>query len=385
MSQTLSREPPKLQLDLPVDPAAPPPAFPGLVSSVRPLRRLAAQLADETALLRRFTYKHKNQHKGHGWWKRVVQVDRVANRALAEVQGWLADIGCSADKDDVGPLTREAVCAGLLRLPRVMLVVEKNLEVLLSTATILEQLVESRAFLAFALVVVALAARLHALFAALFDECGRTAATLLRLVESNGLMTSMSSKIQTLPRTLRRFLTLDASALPSAAPSLAPSASATRRDSPLPIGTLDELGAAVERKPPTPRATAASAAPQVPARLSDLKKSKVKRALVDEASSRESTPSSLFPFPLDASAATSAKVGPPASDFSAPSKPLKRPRREAAGEQPPPRVAVARVRDEAAAGASASLAGADETEKALKPKKKKKKRAGGDEIDAIFG
>lgn len=76
-------------------------------------------------------------------------------------------------------------------------------------------------------------------------------------------MTSMSSKIQTLPRTLRRFLTLDASALPSAAPSLAPSASATRRDSPLPIGTLDELGAAVERKPPTPRATAASAAPQV--------------------------------------------------------------------------------------------------------------------------
>lgn len=216
----------------------------------------------------------------------------------------------------------------------------------------------------------------------------------------------MSSKIQTLPRTLRRFLTLDASALPSAAPSLAPSASATRRDSPLPIGTLDELGAAVERKPPTPRATAASAAPQVPARLSDrlpsrqtvqpsgaadeagplppVKKSKVKRALVDEASSRESTPSSLFPFPLDASAATSAKVGPPASDFSAPSKPLKRPRREAAGEQPPPRVAVARVRDEAAAGASASLAGADETEKAPKPKKKKKKRAGGDEIDAIF-
>ena len=141
----LPRQLPAPKLELAVDPAAPPPAFPGLVSSLRPLKRIATQLADEHALLSRFTYKHKNQHKGTGWWRRVVQVDRATARALQEVDAWLAGFGsrcvslspslmpstrltrspCSVGKDEVGPLTREVVCAGLLRLPRVMLVVEK--------------------------------------------------------------------------------------------------------------------------------------------------------------------------------------------------------------------------------------------------------------------
>lgn len=51
--------------------------------------------------------------------------------------------------------------------------------------SILEQLVDSRAFLAFALVVVALAARLHSLFGVLFDDLDRATATLSNLVEAN--------------------------------------------------------------------------------------------------------------------------------------------------------------------------------------------------------
>lgn len=55
----------------------------------------------------------------------------------------------------------------------------------LNPYSILEQLVDSRAFLAFALVVVALAARLHSLFSVLFDDLDRAAATLSHLVEAN--------------------------------------------------------------------------------------------------------------------------------------------------------------------------------------------------------
>ncbi|BGP47903.1 hypothetical protein JCM10450v2_003768 [Rhodotorula kratochvilovae] len=198
MLALLLREAPAASLDLPSLPYAGPPSFPGLVSSLRPIKRLAAQLADEAALLRRFTYKHKNQHKGHGWWKRVVEIDRTAARAFDELHGWLGGFGYSHGKDEAEQLTRESVCAGLLRLPRVMLIVEKNVAVLLNSASIFEQLVDSRAFLAFALVVVALAARLHALFSALFDECSRPAGTLLRLVEIN-----QSSAVEKPPKQVR--------------------------------------------------------------------------------------------------------------------------------------------------------------------------------------
>ena len=81
--------------DLELDPAleSVPLALPGLISSLRPIRRTAAQLADEAALLRRFMYKHKNQHKGQRWWKRIVEVDRCASRALEELSRWLAGFG----------------------------------------------------------------------------------------------------------------------------------------------------------------------------------------------------------------------------------------------------------------------------------------------------
>lgn len=81
--------------DLELDPAleSVPLALPGLISSLRPIRRNAAQLADEAALLRRFMYKHKNQHKGQRWWKRIVEVDRCASRALEELSRWLAGFG----------------------------------------------------------------------------------------------------------------------------------------------------------------------------------------------------------------------------------------------------------------------------------------------------
>lgn len=69
------------------------PSFPGLVSSLRPLKRLSTQLADEASLLRRFSYKNKNQHKGCGWWRKVVEVDRVLERVGTELDGLLGEFG----------------------------------------------------------------------------------------------------------------------------------------------------------------------------------------------------------------------------------------------------------------------------------------------------
>lgn len=70
--------------------SGPPPALPGLVSSLRPIKRLTNQLSDEATLLKRFTYKNKNQHKGCGWWRRLVEVDRVIDRLVPEVGQLLA-------------------------------------------------------------------------------------------------------------------------------------------------------------------------------------------------------------------------------------------------------------------------------------------------------
>ncbi|GAA6056142.1 hypothetical protein JCM3770_006015 [Rhodotorula araucariae] len=394
----LRREAPTALLELPLQPFAGPPSFPGLVSSLRPIRRLAAQLADEAALLRRFTYKHKNQHKGHGWWKRVVEIDRSAARALDELDAWLAGFGYSDGKDEAGLLTRESVCAALLRLPRVMLIVEKNVAVVLNSASIFEQLIDSRAFLAFALVVVALAARLHALFSALFDECSRTAGTLLRLVESNQLMTVLKPKLDSLPRTLRRFLSLDPASLPSLTPSLAPSQSATPRDSPAPVpfGTEGDLGAVVERKPrpfaalarpsaSTSASTSASPAPSRPRSSVALtpapgtvppvsapiagpsalpaKKKPPKRPLSSGPSSRDPTPASLFPFALEAASSTPTSAPP---------------------KHPSVDGTLKRVRTEQDSGKS--VGGKKETGEGVKAVKRKKgKKRGGDEIDAIFG
>ncbi|KPV75351.1 uncharacterized protein RHOBADRAFT_43856 [Rhodotorula graminis WP1] len=398
----LHRHLPAAQLELALDPAAPTPAFPGLVSSIRPLKRIAIQLADEHSLLSRFTYKHKNQHKGTGWWRRVVHVDRAAARALAELDAWLAPFTSSTGKDEVGSLTREVVCAALLRLPRVMLMVEKNLEVLLNTASTLDQLVDSRAFLALAVVIVALTARLHALFAALLDECTRTAATLLRLIENNQLLPVVSPKIKALPRTLRRFLSLDqpASAGPS---SLAPSLSATPHaasPAPAPLNGLDDIGAAVERrapgaKPAAPRRVPPGPPSSAPAAPRESPAPALARPDEPSSRSREASPSEPVAPPLKKkkkkarpAGADLDRVPPPAATAAAPSPsplfpfPLDDARPPPPAARPPERAQpLKRVRS----GEAVAPARGSSGEVAVVKKKKKVKRKGGDEIDDIFG
>lgn len=68
-------------------------SFPGLLAALRPIRRISSQLADEAVLLRRFTYKNKNQHKGCGWWRKIVEVDRFASRVTEELDGLLLQFG----------------------------------------------------------------------------------------------------------------------------------------------------------------------------------------------------------------------------------------------------------------------------------------------------
>lgn len=67
--------------------------LPGLVSALRPIKRGSSQLTEEAALLRRFTYKNKNQHKGCGWWRKIVEVDRVVERVGTELQALLGEFG----------------------------------------------------------------------------------------------------------------------------------------------------------------------------------------------------------------------------------------------------------------------------------------------------
>lgn len=67
--------------------------LPGLISSLKPIKRLTSQLAEESLLLRRFTYKNKNQHKANGWWRKIVEVDRVMSRLGDELDGVLGGFG----------------------------------------------------------------------------------------------------------------------------------------------------------------------------------------------------------------------------------------------------------------------------------------------------
>ncbi|GAA5981916.1 hypothetical protein JCM10908_004665 [Rhodotorula pacifica] len=222
-----------------------PPALPGLISSLRPIRKNTTQLADEAALLRRFMYKHKNQHKGQRWWKRIVEVDRCASRAWAELSSWLALFGMSPDNEEHSALGPEELCRGFLAVPRVLLIVEKNVQVLLNCAGILDQLVDSRAFLAFALVVVALAARLHTLFSVLYQDLDRAAVTLLALIEANKLTEVVKPHLARLPRDLRRFIPSNAAPRPDQ-PELASGSATPVQTS---ISSADDLGSVVARRP----------------------------------------------------------------------------------------------------------------------------------------
>lgn len=69
------------------------PVLAGLVSALRPVKRISTQLAEESLLLRRFSYKNKNQHKGCGWWRKVIEVDRVMERLGTELEGLLREFG----------------------------------------------------------------------------------------------------------------------------------------------------------------------------------------------------------------------------------------------------------------------------------------------------
>lgn len=86
----LSRAPPVVR-STPTDTATL--ALPGLVSSLRPIKRISAQLEDELNLIHRFSYKNKNQHKSSAWWKKVIHVDRTVHRTLEEVQSLLSRFG----------------------------------------------------------------------------------------------------------------------------------------------------------------------------------------------------------------------------------------------------------------------------------------------------
>ncbi|GAA6012917.1 hypothetical protein JCM10207_008376 [Rhodosporidiobolus poonsookiae] len=366
------------------------PAFPGLVSSLRPISRIIQQATDEATLLRRFTYKNKNQFKGTGWWRKLVEVDRTTAKALDELNEWVGEFGSSGDKDEASVISREAVCQGLLRLPRAAAVVKKNVEVLLGCASILERLVHSRAFLAFAVVVVSLVARLHSLFVVLQDELSRTSGVLVRLVELNGLLSTLDKPLRNLPRTARRFLPLDASLKPSLLPvstgtlsTEAPTPFASSAPSPAPPA-VDDLGAVVSRAALSAKLSP-SPAPAL-AQAVDKPKAKKKRPLPPSAPasaapsppppSEPASPASLFPF--DLAPASSKPFRPSAASLDAPAaeaKAKKRPRPAAVESEGGERGSVEGVKP------GKVRSGKDEGGK----KKKVKKRKGGDEIDDIFG
>jgi preprotein translocase subunit SecB len=85
--------------------------------------------------------------------------------------------------------------------------------------SILEQLIHSRAFLSFALVVVALIARLHALTASLFEDLAKTSTVLVRLAHANSVSFPCAPAIPPFTRSLTRSLVSLSSSPPLKNPS----------------------------------------------------------------------------------------------------------------------------------------------------------------------
>lgn len=121
----LSRRPPTISISLPASSTTP--LFPGLVSSLRPIKRLILQLSDESNLVHRFSYKNKNQHKAAKWWNKLERVDRIMDRTLNELNTLSNGFGGTTKESDemIHTITREQLVEGLLRLPRSLLLVEK--------------------------------------------------------------------------------------------------------------------------------------------------------------------------------------------------------------------------------------------------------------------
>ncbi|KAL8292702.1 hypothetical protein RQP46_001314 [Phenoliferia psychrophenolica] len=322
----------------PLDPGAPTAALPGLVSSLRPLKRLSTNLGEEAALLRRFTYKNKNQHKGCGWWRRIVEVDRAVERVTGEVGGLLGEFGMSVgDKEDAGAIGIAAVARGAVRLPRSAALVDKFIMILEGCASILEQLIESRAFLPFSVVVVALVARLHTLSTVLAGELVRLSAVLVRLARSNSILPQLEKDLLSLPKTLRHYIILrPPSAVP---PSHPPSALHSPADSPAPLRANDDLGAVISR--PLPPLPSKNAPPL----------SKPPRSTPTPSIALDVPP----PTPSDVAATLDAR--PPKGD---------RPEKKRPSQDP-------------------TLVGEAGAEGKVPKKRKKKVKAKGDEIDDIFG
>ncbi|GAA6027422.1 hypothetical protein JCM8097_007852 [Rhodosporidiobolus ruineniae] len=385
-----------------LEPTSAPPALPGLVSSLRPLRRTLAQLNDEAALLRRFTYKNKNQFKGTGWWRRIIHADRATSRAADELKGLLSEFGVEGDKDEPAVIKREELLGGLLRLPRAMLVTDKTIEVLLSCASILEQLVHSRAFLAFALVIVSLVARLHALFVVLRDELSRTSGVLVKLAQLNKLLPALKKPLQAMAKEARACLPLDSAGEPTSLPfTSATSASISEASTPAAASPArnDELGAVVSRsalssKPALPLASSSRPSPlpaippsaPSPAPEPKKKRSRPPSAASSAPPSRPQSPSAaLFPFDLDPPAAPS----PPRSASSSAPKPSKRPRVVEAEGAPAVLPKKASSSSNSGVRPASGPSGREEKVKdkaaGAGKKKSKKRKAGGDEIDDIFG
>lgn len=72
--------------------SAKPIEYSGIVGLLKPIKRLRSQIYDEATLLRRFTYKNKNQHKGTGWWRKIIESDRIMSRVLEELDGFLLEL-----------------------------------------------------------------------------------------------------------------------------------------------------------------------------------------------------------------------------------------------------------------------------------------------------
>ena len=171
----LSRRPRSIPFTLTT--SSSPPSFPGLVSCLRPIKRLILQLSDESSLLHRFSYKNKNQHKASKWWNKLISVDRIMFRLDEELNNLLQGFGRlvlsllplsrnvshwwshrvdSKDSEEQTSITREQVVTGLLQLPRSILLVEKvslfsSLPTLLSFLSLTPFSLSNRVFKSFSI------------------------------------------------------------------------------------------------------------------------------------------------------------------------------------------------------------------------------------------
>ncbi|GAA5971495.1 hypothetical protein JCM3765_007006 [Sporobolomyces pararoseus] len=389
----LSRTPPKLKLDFEPSSTDKPLALPGLISSLRPIKRISTQLNDELNLIHRFSYKNKNQHKSSVWWKRVIHVDRTLHRTLEEVESLLSQFGWRKDSDEVPNVEREQLVRGLLQLPRSLLLVEKSVQVLLNCVSILEQLIETKAFLAFILVVVSLIARLHSLSLVLHDELTKLSSVLLLLVETNELSRSVDPLIGKLPKQLQKYLTstltprslesTPSTSLSTPAPLLQTIESSTSKG--------DDLGDVIVRKPkraeetkeepgragetteklkkkkrtiPPVRVESMEEEPTLAVNRDEvaaLPPPKKKKKMVRTEESAEGGKGSLFPFSPE-------------------SETVKNPVGLSRNKERNGDIKVKKKKKLMPEGAAE-----DQQQKVLKEKKKKKARKSIDEIDAIFG